>query len=170
MNCSFTSITGKKFGLLQDICLAEKKYFIYLCIFFFFFLFWIPNTRVSIQPTLNPQLHLIINFLFLVEVNWKSSTLDSEVAGVCEVSGCGAAQPVCWGWQWCRRSSVQTDRPASVPSLPPDISGDDDGAADWHHHFPPHQQWGVSNFTLHHIKSSSCFYFCDGNRQNCKIP
>ena len=34
MNCSFASTTGKKFGLLQDICLAGKKNKKTLCIFF----------------------------------------------------------------------------------------------------------------------------------------
>lgn len=59
------------------------------------------------------------------------------------LSGRWASQPVCRGSQrgerrW--RGSVPADGPAAVPSLPPDIRGDDDGAADGHHYLPPHLQ------------------------------
>lgn len=74
--------------------------------------------------------------------------MGSEVADVSEVSeplsGCGASQSACRGSQWRggrrRWRSVQTDGPAGVPGLPPDICGDDDGAADGHHHLPPHNE------------------------------
>lgn len=73
--------------------------------------------------------------------------MGSEVVDVSEVSeplsGRWASQPVCRGSQRDRRrgrSSVQVDGPAVVPSLPPDICGDDVGAADGHHYLPPHIQ------------------------------
>lgn len=108
------------------------------------------------------SLILINNSLFLIKVSWRSS----EVAGISEVSEPisrrGASQPARWGSRWGERrgrSSIQTDWPAGVPSLPPDVCGIDDGAADGHHHLPPHLQTSVSDIT-------SClppaFYFSDG--------
>ena len=72
--------------------------------------------------------------------------MGSEVADISEInepqSGCGASQPTGHGSRRCERygwSPVQTYGPAGVQSLPPDVCGDDDGAADGHHHLPPDQ-------------------------------
>lgn len=68
--------------------------------------------------------------------------VGSEVAGIPalaeSVVECGAPQPTCQGRHRGRRSPVQTDRPAGLPSFSPDVCGDDDGAADGDRRLPPH--------------------------------